>query len=172
MMSSFVIFKGSDDAEALTEVESFRLDVWKEILGSEAASVRFGLDQFDYDGWHFLHIKAGHITGSGRLLIAESELEVPDLCSFKPYLEYMQYPMGIMNRLVVHKDYRGNGVAHNLNQQRISFACDRSVAEIWIEVQAQRCKPMERFGFEEIGPSLDKTIPGDWRIMCNNVSSR
>jgi predicted GNAT family N-acyltransferase len=172
MTCSHVFFKGSDNPEALMQVESFRLDVWKEILDHEAASARFGLDQFDYESWHFLYLKAGNIIGCGRLIIAENEQEVPDLCSFKPYLDRMRYPMGVMNRLVVHRDYRGNGVAQNINQQRVSFSCERSVADIWIEVQAQRCQTMERFGFELMGPSLDKTIPGDWRIMCNKVSSR
>ena len=169
MTCSHVIFKGRDDPEALMEVESFRLGVWEEILDHKAASERFSLDQFDYDSWHFLHMNKGCIIGCGRLIIADSELHVPDLCSFKPYLNRMRYPLGVMNRLVVHQDYRGNGVAHNINRQRVSFACERSVADIWIEVQAQRCQTMERFGFEQMGPSLDKTIPGDWRIMRNKI---
>ena len=46
MTDSLVIFKGRDDPETLMEVESFRLDVWKEILDYEVASTRFGLDEF------------------------------------------------------------------------------------------------------------------------------
>ena len=172
MTYSHMLFKGSDKPETLMQVESFRLDVWKEVLDHEAASARFSLDQFDYESWYFLHLKAGSIIGCGRLIIAENEQEVPDLCSFKPYLECMRYPMSVMNRLVVHRDYRGNGVAHTINQQRVTLAGERSVVDIWIEVQAHRCLTMERFGFEIMGPSLDKSIPGDWQIMCNKAPSR
>ena len=164
-MKDPLIFKGSDNINMLREIEKFRLTVWSRVIDTKAASSRFGIDQFDHDGWHVAYQDRGNIIASGRLIIASEQAAVPDRCSFGPYVERMQFPIGVLNRLVVHGEYSGNGLGMRLNVERLELAARQGAAEVWVEVQNSRVPSMQHLGFEEVGPSQDITIVGDWRIM-------
>jgi len=164
-MKDSLVFKGSDNIGVLLEIEAFRLTVWNRLIDSKVASDRFGIDQFDYDGWHVVIRDEGDIIASGRLVIVAQEAGVPDLCSFAPYLQRMNFPIAILNRLVVQWEHAGNGIGRRLNMERIELAARQGASEVWVEVQASRVPAMQRLGFEELGPSHDKAIVGDWRIM-------
>ncbi len=164
-----VIFKGEDDPALLEQVEAFRLRVWGDLIGIRLAVKRFGLDSFDYQAWHIAYIEEDGLIASGRLIVATSQSSVPDLCSFRPYLDQMTYPIGILNRLVVDRMYRRQGMATSINRDRIKLAREHGVTSIWVEIQTNRVPSMERLGFFDVGPSLDKSVVGDWRIMCLKV---
>ena len=164
-----VVFKGEDDPALLKRIEAFRLHVWGELVGARRAAKRFGLDSFDYKAWHIAYIEEGGLVASGRLIIATCQSGVPDLCSFRPYLGLMEFPVGILNRLLVDPMYRRQGLATSINKDRIKLARDHGVAGLWVEIQSNRVLSMKRLGFFDIGPSLDKTIIGDWRIMCRSI---
>ena len=164
-----VVFKGEDDPALLQRIEKFRLEVWGELVGARLAAKRFGLDSFDYQAWHIAYIEDSDLIASGRLIIATCESGVPDLCSFRPYLDQMEYPIGILNRLFVNKVFRGRGMASSINKARIKLAHDHGINSIWVEVQLHRAPSMERLGFFDVGPSLDKSVVGDWRIMRRNT---
>ena len=149
----------------LRKIEKFGLTVWSRVIDTEAASSRFGIDQFDHDGWHVAYRDQGNIIASGRLIIASEQAAVPDLCSFGPCVERMHFPIGVLNRLVVHWEHSGNGLGRRLNVERLELAARQGAAEVWVEVQSDRVPSMQRLGFEEVGPSQDITIVGDWRIM-------
>jgi len=164
-MKDPLIFKGSDNIDMLREIEKFRLSVWSRVIDARTASSRFGIDQFDHDGWHVAYRDQGNIIASGRLIIASEQAGVPDRCSFGPYVERMHFPIGILNRLVVHWEHSGNGLGRRLNVDRLQLAARQGAAEVWVEVQSSRVSSMRTLGFEEVGPSQDITIAGDWRIM-------
>ena len=165
-MKDILIFKGEENISMLRDIAAFRVDVWSRLIDSEVASARFGIDQFDYEGWQFVHLHGGNIIASGRLVVAAKEAQVPDLCSFKPYVQYMTFPLGILNRLTVHWGHSGKRLGSQLNLERIDLAARQGVSVLWVEVQTYRVPSMERLGFKDMGPSQDKTIDGDWRIMC------
>lgn len=171
-MKTALVFKGAEDVEMLERIEIFRLDVWSRIIDREVANKRFKLDRFDYDGWHVVYLGNGTIIGCGRLIVAQAEPDVPDLCSFKPYLGNMQFPVGIMNRLVVGEIHSSRGIGNSINVARIDLARKHDASAVWVEIQVERLAAMERLGFVDKGPSLDKTIDGDWRIMCRNCQAR
>jgi len=164
-----VVFKGEDEPALLKRIEAFRLDVWGELIGTRLAVKRFGLDSFDYKAWHIAYIEEDSLIASGRIIIATCQSGVPDLCSFTPYIGLMEYPIGILNRLLVDRMYRSRGIATSINRGRIKLARGYGVAGLWVEVQSYRVPSMERLGFYDVGPSLDKAITGDWRIMCWNT---
>jgi len=168
-MRDCLIFKGSDNVDMLREIETLRLNVWHRLIDAKVASRRFGIDQCDYDGWHVVHRHAGNIIASGRLIVAVDQAHVPDLCSFGPYLEGADFPIGIMNRLVVHWEHSGKGLGRRLNVERLELAARQGAREVWVEVQSHRVPSMQGLGFEEVGPSEDVTIVGDWRIMRRNA---
>lgn len=164
-MKDTLVFNGSDNPGMLREIEAFRFKVWKRLIDSHVASARFRIDRFDYEGWHVVYLDEGDIVASARLTIAADEAGVPDLCSFAPHVQQMSFPIGILNRLVVHWEHAGIGVGRRMNVDRIKLAARQGVSEVWVEVQTGRVASMQRLGFEELGPSQDTTITGDWRIM-------
>jgi predicted GNAT family N-acyltransferase len=169
VMQQLVVFKGEDDPALLERIGEFRLDVWGELVGASLAVKRFGLDSFDYKAWHVAYLDEGGVIASGRLIITTCQPDVPDLCSFRPYLGLMEYPVGILNRLVVDRKYRGMGMATSINTDRIKLARDHGVTDLWVEIQAHRAPSMKQLGFCDVGPSLDESIIGDWRIMRRNT---
>lgn len=159
------IFKGADDAVLLKRVEDFRLMVWCELIDADLARRRFGLDAFDEKAWHVIYLDQNKIIACGRLVVASQREEVPDQCSFKPYLDTMRYPIGLFNRLVVDPGCQGQGLGAAINRHRIQLATDRDISNLWVEVQSNRVASMKRLGFAEMGISCDKSVEGDWRIM-------
>ena len=164
-----VVFKGEDDPALLKQIEALRLEVWGELVGTELAVKRFGLDPFDNKAWHVAYLDEGSVIASGRLIIATCQSDVPDLCSFGPYLDLMEYPTGFLNRLLVARMFRGRGMAPSLIRARIRLALEHGVTNLWAESQSHTVPSMEKHGFREVGPSLDKLIVGDWRVMRRNT---
>jgi len=165
VVQQVVVFKGGGDPALLKRIEAFRLEEWGNLIGAKLALKRFGLDSFDHKAWHIAYLEEGGVIASGRLIIATCQSDVPDICSFKPYLGVMEYPVGILNRLLVDRMCRGRGLATGINMERIGLARDHGVADLWVEVQSYRVPAMEQLDFCDVGPSLDKSIIGDWRIM-------
>jgi predicted GNAT family N-acyltransferase len=163
------IFKGESDPALLKRIEAFRLKVWSECIGVRLAVKRFGLDSFDYKAWHIAYLEEGSVIASGRLIMANCQSGVPDLCSFSPFLGLMEYPIGILNRLVVDRMYRGRGMATSINRDRIRLAREHGVTDLWVEIQLHRVPSMGQLGFYVVGPSQDKSIAGDWCIMRRNT---
>jgi predicted GNAT family N-acyltransferase len=164
-----LVFKGNEDPVLLKRIETLRLGVWNHLISSRLAVRRFGLDPFDYKAWHIAYLEKGSVIASGRLFIATRPYDMPDHCSFSPYHGLMRYPTGILNRLVVDRMYRGRNLATNINKDRIRLAREHGVTDLWVEVQSHRAPSLEQLGFSDVGPSLDKSIVGDWRIMRGNA---
>ena len=164
-IDDMVIIKGSEDVALLNQIEVFRIQVWAEIVGAETAIHRFSLEPSDFTSWHFVHLYEGKIIACARLTLAASILEAPDACSFGPYHCDMQFPLATLNRLVVDGNFRSKGLAAAINVERIRFAKELGVRELWVEVANKGIMSMEILGFSEVGPSADKTIQGDWKIM-------
>jgi predicted GNAT family N-acyltransferase len=159
------IFRGEDEPRLLERIQNLRLDVWGQLMGGAAAARRFGQGAHDDKAWHVVYMEDGMLIAAGRLLLADTPDQVPDACSFAPYLEQMQFPCGILNRLVVSPRYQGRRLAREITLERIRCARECGAREVWVEVQAQRVSAMQRYGFVEVGRSLDETVAGDWRIL-------
>ncbi len=164
-MTDLLIFKGLEDPALLSRIEAFRLDVWSQLVERETATARFALDRFDLDGWHAVSLSKAQIAGCGRLSPVDNAGALPDLCSFQPYTACMQYPLAVLNRLVVHPAHRGNGLARKLTLARIELARARALCEVWVEIDSPRVGAMQRLGFQDMGPSQDASIKGRWRIL-------
>lgn len=164
-MKGPLLFKGSDNPGMLGQIEALRLYVWRRLIDTEVAYRRFAVDEFDNKAWHIAYLSEGRIIASGRVIIVAGKEDIPDLCSFAPYLEHMKLPIAVLNRLVVHPKHCRKGLGRQLYRDRIELASRKGVDDVWVEVQENRVGSMRRLGFKEVGPSQDKTIKGDWRIM-------
>ena len=145
-MNNALVFKGDDNIEVLKQVEALRLKVWSRLINQKTATTRFGLDRFDYEAWHVVFRDGKAIIGGGRLIVAADKQGVPDLCSFKPYLDCMEYPIGVMNRLLVHWMYQRKGIAEQINLKRIELARELGLSGIWVETRTSRVAPMQNLG--------------------------
>lgn len=171
-MNEVLIFKGEERVAMLRQIEAFRLNVWRQLIGADAATARFATERFDYTGWHIVHRSRGEIIATGRLLVVDELEQVPDLCSFAPYVKRMDFPIGFLNRLVVHPMHRRKGLGRRVNSQRLELSERLGVREVWVEVQDNRVGSMQRLGFEEVGRSHDSTISGNWRILRKRNEQR
>ncbi len=165
VVTPLVIFKGEEDTDLLQRIGEFRLRVWCGLIDAAVARQRFRLDQFDYAGWHVADLRDGEIVGCGRLCGARAAGEIPDSCSFGPYLDQMRYPVGVLNRLAIHPEFCGNGLSRRVVSARVELACELGFEEVWVEAQRQRVVSMQRLGFEDKGASSDTSVDGEWRIL-------
>lgn len=159
------VFHGEDNPDLLKQIETFRVSTWSTSIGAEQAARRFGRDIFDERSWHIACFDKAELIACGRLSIAATESHIPDTCSFEPYYTTMDFPIGMLNRLVVHHRYRRAGLANRINRERLVLANFQGATDLWVEVRACRTRSMNRLGFVDVGPSLDKSVPGNWRIM-------
>jgi len=165
VLQEALIFKGEDNPALLKQIEALRLAVWSDLTTVSVARKRFGLDQLDDRAWHVVHFDENTIIAAGRLIIAESRSGVPDLCSLNPYLDLMEFPVGVMNRLFVNRTHRGKGIAQGIIRERIKLAHELGVFDLWVEARSAAAPSLEQHGFCDIGPSADTSITGEWRIF-------
>ena len=165
-MNKRVVFKGSENVLLLEKIERLRFDVWARLIDPETAETRFSLDQFDYEGWHVAYFDNDQVIASGRLMIATDGKSIPDLCSFEPYVRQMNFPIGVLNRLVVHWQHTKKGLGTSNLHDRIKLAASLDVRQVWLEEQNKGISLVSQLDFQEMGSSQDKSIKGDWRIMC------
>jgi len=167
--SDRVVFKGRENTQLLKKIEALRFDVWCRIIDPESAVTRFSLDQFDYDGWHITYLDNDLVIASGRLMISTDRTSIPDLCSIEPFVKQMTFPVCVLNRLVVHWLYTKKGLGTENIRDRIELATTLGAKQVWIEEQSKGISLLSQMGFQEMGPSLDRSVKGDWRIMCKTI---
>lgn len=164
-----LIFRGKEDDAMLFKVERLRQTVWRSLVNERAVKKRFALDKFDQIASHIAIVVDNEVVGSGRVIPVRSVADVPDQCSFGDFVGQMNFPIAVMNRLVVHSDYQRMGLSHQINQDRIDLARQFGVLEIWVEVAEERVSSMLKIGFQDMGSSFDKSIPGNWRILRKEI---
>jgi len=162
-------FLGHDRPELLTLIEALRLKEWDHVVGPEHSAQRFGLDRFDGQAWHIVHLSNHAAIASGRLYCCDARADVPDRQSFGPYLDRMGFPAGFLNRLVVDEQYRNRGFGTHIDAARIQLARQRSQKALWVEAEQWRVPHLQRLGFTVIGPSMDTSIAGDWHILIKEL---
>ena len=168
-MDDKVVFKGSENTHLLKRIEVLRFDVWGRLIDPETAVARFALDQFDHEGWHVAYLDDDLIIASGRLMFSTDKNSVPDLCSLEPFVKQMTFPIGVLNRLVVHWEYSKNGLGTENMRDRVKLATTLGARQVWVEEQSKGISLLSQQGFQEMGPSQDKSVKGDWRIMCRTL---
>lgn len=168
-MNDRVVFKGSENTQLLKKIEKLRFGVWGRLIDPETAVARFALDQFDHEGWHVTYLDNDLVITSGRLMISTDKTSIPDLCSIEPFVNHMTFPIGVMNRLVVHWEYTKKGLGTENIRDRIELAATLGASQVWIEEQSKGISLLSQLGFQEMGPSQDRSVKGDWRIMCKTL---
>jgi GNAT superfamily N-acetyltransferase len=156
----------------LSEIETLRLDVWTPKTGPLTARHRFRIDEADLYAHHYvIEDDHGKLVASARLVLATRADEVPDPEAFGPFVGQMPFPSAILNRLVVHPGHQGQGLSSLIDTCRVNDATSLGAQAIWVEAEPSRAIHLtRRFHFEDRGASPDKSIPGEWRILCKPLA--
>jgi GNAT superfamily N-acetyltransferase len=153
------------DRDLLAAIGALRLRVWGPIIGRNAASSRFGVDEHDANAWHSVVFEDGVLVAAGRLTIHRDLDNVPEWTSFGPYADQMRVPLGLAGRLVVHPGHERRGFAERIIVDRLEHATGHGLREVWGETRRNQVGGLTRHGYELVGSSSDQSVPGEWVIL-------
>lgn len=169
-MTTIERVRGSDPVE-LAAIDVLRNAAWGPIVGDHEAAARFGIDEHDRDAWHCVVHHGTELVAAGRLTAHDDCDQLPEAASFGPYRSHMHPPFGLGSRIVVHPDHRGRGFAEMIIADRLALAADLGLVEVWSETRRVHHPGMTRHGYEHIGPSVDRSVPGEWVVLRATVSA-
>jgi GNAT superfamily N-acetyltransferase len=141
------------DADLLQQAFALRRQVWAELPGVDSQSaLSGGLDDgFDATGLHWVVVAEGSVIASARLCLCDSLAALPDAYVFRDAADEVPLPTSAINRLVVHRDYRGRGLASRLDSIRLAESRGRGCASVtacWSPFSGERRRlAIEALGF-------------------------
>jgi len=141
--------------ELIDEIGRLRVDVWKNEKGMNQELMAKGIwiDASDEIAIHWVVFKDRTLVGSARLTIHENLSDIPYSLLLNKY-SFDQYnlPVSSMNRLAIHADHSGQGIAKKLDELRINTSRELGAQLIIGEPVSWRIDCLEKLGFETIGP--------------------
>lgn len=117
-----IIIKRIESPDDIAASQTLRYRVWSEQEGVELKDNTSGriADELDETAYHWGAFDDGKLIASARLTVHHDLGGVPNADLFADHT--ILFPVASMNRLVVRKDYRGQGVAKALDKLRVNFA--------------------------------------------------
>ncbi|MEO9022610.1 MAG: GNAT family N-acetyltransferase [Ginsengibacter sp.] len=147
------------DTSLLTEIYNLRLNVWEHSGKSEFVNRKLypngWYDHIDSKAFHWIVFNNQHkIIASARLNLFNSFEEFPYHLSVKnlPLPDVM--PFAFFSRLVVHPQYRQNGLSRQLFTSRTRFCEERGIR--WSQAFINNkliIRQFEKSGYKNIGPA-------------------
>lgn len=140
--------------ECIEEIGRLRYLAWKDVEGINKDFFSKGYWIDEYDKTSFIWgIKFNEIIiASARLSIHHTIESIP-WCNSIPsgVLELLKTPLGSMNRLIVHPDFRKRGLSKPLDMIRINTAKEKKLKAIIAETVNSRSSAIEKYGFRDYG---------------------
>ena len=170
-MLKTVFVKGDENLKLLNEVKAFRLKIWSELIGIEKAKLRFGveIDAEDLRAWHCVKYDNQKIIASQAFNVTNNQEELVDFCSYERYVKIMRFPLAITNRLVIDSNNKQMGLREEFYNLCLKKAKKLRLLELWGESRQERTQFHSRNNYKDMGPSSDKSIDGDWRILVKKL---
>lgn len=130
------------------EIGKLRAQVWIESGERKAEQFPDGIwhDEFEASSYHWAAFSDGVIVASARLTIGSTNAAVPYGALF-PKFEGL---MGLLSRLVVSNEFRGRGIAKELDTRRIEKAREFGAGQLFGHFPIRRVKALVQLGFQVV----------------------
>ena len=111
------------------------------------------LDELDSLGKHWVAFDGNEIVAAARLTFHDSLDDLPHSREFSPYNLAIDLPYCFMSRLVVRKEFRGQGLARKLDCLRLREAKQRGAKAAIMLPTPYRVQAVLKLGFVHFGLS-------------------
>lgn len=142
-------FVGKEDPALLQKIGQFRVNVWrseKKVI-SEIEGLDSWIGPHDLEGTHWVVTKDRAIIASARISIHRDRDHFPDSQDWSSIKNLIHTPFSSMNRLVVDRQFRRNGIAAALDRIRIEESLQKSISCIIVQIRKERIHSLEKQGF-------------------------
>jgi len=146
----YEVREGSE--ELASDLASLRKTSWLKKHPQYAEKVAVWNDHHDLTSIHILAKDAEKIIGAARVTIAEYASQIPAIVSYSGInncIRGSSYPIAVFMRLVVHPEYRGLGIARQLDLERLAHTKKVGIDVCVIETHANsgRVEGLKELGF-------------------------
>ncbi len=140
----------------LDEIGRLRTLVWtgEKDVNLQSLGPEPWIDEVDHLGCQWTVRHENKLAASARLTLHADPASIPYHSAFEGRLP-SPGPYGAMNRLVVHPDYRGRGIARQLDSLRLRHAPRIGAAMVVVVASGRRVHALEALGFENLGPPCE-----------------
>ena len=145
------------DLSILRQIGLLRADVWQNEKPTMSPLSENGiwLDELDrYEHMtQYAVLHKGKVVAAARLSLHDRSVVVPYADEFAPYDLCLGNLYGYISRLVVHQDFRGQGLARRLDMLRLHDAAAHGANVVIALALPYRVEPLKKIGFTYFGPS-------------------
>jgi len=117
-----LLIKEVHDKAVLDNIYQLRVEAWRMQL-THTTSIEAWEDEFDPIAQHWGCFDEDRLVAAARLSVHQDIQNVPDADAYEGVITSdAPSPIASLNRLVVHHDYRGKGIAKKLDTVRLARA--------------------------------------------------
>ncbi len=140
-----------DHAE-MAEIGRLRIQVWagEADVNPQSLGPEPWIDPIDNGACQWTARDGRRLAAAARMSVHDDPESIPYHAAFQDRLTGPG-PYGAMNRLVVHPDYRGQGLAHQLDCLRLRQASLLGARQVVVVASGRRVQALEALGFENLG---------------------
>ena len=172
---SYAVLKVTDN-NLLKTISKFRVDIWNhensefcQVLGCD-----YMFEGLDFSSEHYVIIAEGKLAAAARLSFHSKLETIPDWQSFANMHQLLRFPVGSINRMVVHPDFRGRGFSKILTSIRLKRCLEAGMKSITCLAIGDRKNSLINVGFNHYGvaekrAAVDHAIPSEMNIMIHHM---
>ncbi|NRA46506.1 MAG: GNAT family N-acetyltransferase [Oligoflexales bacterium] len=172
---SYAVLK-VNDSNFLKTISKFRVDIWN-YENSEFCNVLgcdYMFEGLDFNSEHYVIIAEGKLAAAARLSFHSKLETIPDWNAFSNLHQLLQFPVGSINRMVVHPEFRGRGFSKILTAIRLKRCLDSGMRSIACLAIGSRKETLINAGFNYYGiaekhAAIDHAIPNEMNIMIHHL---
>jgi predicted GNAT family N-acyltransferase len=125
-----------------------RYEVWSEVMHvkPEFRAQRLINDEHDEHAQHWAAFDGDNVVASARMCIHEKQHDTPDAFIFCQ--THLPAPVATINRLVVHRKWRGRGISQQFDACRIQAARNGNARCLLASASGTRIASLQRSGFK------------------------
>lgn len=153
-----------DDKSRLAEIYNLRVEAWQHSHNSKYVNKTIfpdgWYDDLDNTGFHWIITDiSNRIIGSARFNIVNDIVEIPNGEIFARFIKSFPSPLGFFSKLVIHPDFRKNGLSSLFDLARIDFIKQSDISLTLLTCDGVRTIKLLKHGFSIVGQDHISFIP-------------